>query len=79
MDCCVRIRVKEMQVLHYRAVVRQRLRPRLEYIRLTLRNVLLLLKRWRALVDAYITVIRCGYFRRIGCLLVDHNEAQILA
>lgn len=46
-----------------------------------LRVALLLLERWWALrvVDACITVLRCGRLRRIGCLFVGLNDAQVLA
>ena len=37
------------------------------------------LARWRALVDACITVLGCGYVRPTGCLFVGFDNAQILA
>src|ERR1700758_4080208 len=71
-----------MQATSYGGLVRRGLRPRLGHARQTLRNVaLLLLERWRALVDACIAVFRRGgYIRRIGRLFVfDLDSAQVLA
>jgi hypothetical protein len=66
-----------MQTTSYRVLVRWGLRPaQLVCVR---RVALLFLGRWRAIDDACITVLRYGYIRRIGCLFINLDEAQILA